>query len=228
MTEWTTQPRRTARRGLQPQTPPPAPGKPPCSHVWETDRTDSSYFGGRIYFFCLRQTHSSLCWLFCGKTNKTDPVFRLQANRHAVFYLVYLTLQEKTLATSLSHYLVTAVSAMVIFPWPNSGPLPQTLKSRMGLKCVCVCLSVCLSGSDQGCCLRSLYIDFRRDLNWKWIHEPKGYKANFCAGNCPYLWSANNHYNMVSGWLFELGHGRRVNELMRGFVLVEFFWIPKF
>uniref|UniRef100_A0AAX7V7E6 Transforming growth factor beta n=1 Tax=Astatotilapia calliptera TaxID=8154 RepID=A0AAX7V7E6_ASTCA len=59
--------------------------------------------------------------------------------------------------------------------------------------------STCSRGSDQGCCLRSLYIDFRRDLNWKWIHEPKGYKANFCAGNCPYLWSANNHYNMAFG-----------------------------
>ncbi|XP_003970254.1 transforming growth factor beta-2 proprotein isoform X1 [Takifugu rubripes] len=57
--------------------------------------------------------------------------------------------------------------------------------------------STCSRSSDQGCCLRSLYIDFRRDLNWKWIHEPKGYKANFCAGNCPYLWSANNHYNMI-------------------------------
>uniref|UniRef100_A0A673MJK1 Transforming growth factor beta n=1 Tax=Sinocyclocheilus rhinocerous TaxID=307959 RepID=A0A673MJK1_9TELE len=56
--------------------------------------------------------------------------------------------------------------------------------------------SIC-SRTDQGCCLRSLYIDFRRDLNWKWIHEPKGYKANFCAGNCPYLWSADNHYNMI-------------------------------
>uniref|UniRef100_A0A4W4GE55 Transforming growth factor beta n=1 Tax=Electrophorus electricus TaxID=8005 RepID=A0A4W4GE55_ELEEL len=51
--------------------------------------------------------------------------------------------------------------------------------------------------ADQSCCLRSLYIDFRRDLNWKWIHEPKGYRANFCAGNCPYLWSADNHYNMI-------------------------------
>ncbi|XP_030251277.1 transforming growth factor beta-2 proprotein isoform X1 [Sparus aurata] len=57
--------------------------------------------------------------------------------------------------------------------------------------------TTCSRGSDQGCCLRSLYIDFRRDLNWKWIHEPKGYKANFCAGSCPYLWSANNHYNMI-------------------------------
>ncbi|XP_077434334.1 transforming growth factor beta-2 proprotein [Vanacampus margaritifer] len=57
--------------------------------------------------------------------------------------------------------------------------------------------ATCSRGSESGCCLRSLYIDFRRDLNWKWIHEPKGYKANFCAGNCPYLWSANNHYNLI-------------------------------
>ncbi|CAL8264239.1 unnamed protein product [Lota lota] len=57
--------------------------------------------------------------------------------------------------------------------------------------------STCSRNSEQGCCLRSLYIDFRRDLNWKWIHEPKGYKANFCAGSCPYLWSADNHYNMI-------------------------------
>ncbi|CAG09770.1 unnamed protein product, partial [Tetraodon nigroviridis] len=63
--------------------------------------------------------------------------------------------------------------------------------------CRYLCVLSYPSSSDQGCCLRSLYIDFRRDLNWKWIHEPKGYKANFCAGNCPYLWSANNHYNMI-------------------------------
>ncbi|XP_076877889.1 transforming growth factor beta-2 proprotein [Brachyhypopomus gauderio] len=57
--------------------------------------------------------------------------------------------------------------------------------------------TTCSRNTEQGCCLRSLYIDFRRDLNWKWIHEPKGYRANFCAGNCPYLWSADNHYNMI-------------------------------
>ncbi|XP_062332929.1 transforming growth factor beta-2 proprotein [Osmerus eperlanus] len=57
--------------------------------------------------------------------------------------------------------------------------------------------STCSRNSDPGCCLRSLYIDFRRDLNWKWIHEPKGYRANFCSGSCPYLWSADNHYNMI-------------------------------
>ncbi|XP_029470656.1 transforming growth factor beta-2 proprotein-like, partial [Rhinatrema bivittatum] len=55
----------------------------------------------------------------------------------------------------------------------------------------------CTRSTDQGCCLRSLFIDFRKDLNWKWIHEPRGYKANFCAGNCPYLWSTDTQYNMV-------------------------------
>ncbi|XP_066575192.1 transforming growth factor beta-2 proprotein [Amia ocellicauda] len=53
------------------------------------------------------------------------------------------------------------------------------------------------SRAETGCCLRSLYIDFRRDLKWRWIHEPKGYKANFCAGTCTYLWSADNNYNMI-------------------------------
>uniref|UniRef100_A0A8D2LL60 Transforming growth factor beta n=1 Tax=Varanus komodoensis TaxID=61221 RepID=A0A8D2LL60_VARKO len=51
--------------------------------------------------------------------------------------------------------------------------------------------------NDQGCCLRTLYIDFRKDLKWKWIHQPKGYKANFCAGSCRYVWSTDTQYNMV-------------------------------
>ncbi|KAM9377817.1 transforming growth factor beta-2 proprotein [Pholidichthys leucotaenia] len=72
------------------------------------------------------------------------------------------------------------------------NPAKKNRKKRAAATDTATC-----SRSDQGCCLRSLYIDFRRDLNWKWIHEPKGYKANFCAGNCPYLWSANNHYNMI-------------------------------
>ncbi|XP_070994326.1 transforming growth factor beta-3 proprotein-like [Oncorhynchus clarkii lewisi] len=57
--------------------------------------------------------------------------------------------------------------------------------------------TTCSRNSDVDCCLRSLYIDFRQDLDWKWIHEPKGYKANFCSGSCPYLWSTDNHYNMI-------------------------------
>lgn len=53
---------------------------------------------------------------------------------------------------------------------------------------------------QDNCCLRPLYIDFKRDLGWKWIHEPKGYNANFCAGACPYLWSSDTQHSRVSFW----------------------------
>ncbi|XP_053133180.1 transforming growth factor beta-2 proprotein-like isoform X2 [Hemicordylus capensis] len=55
----------------------------------------------------------------------------------------------------------------------------------------------CARSTDQGCCLHTLYIDFRKDLKWKWIHKPKGYKANFCAGSCRYVWSTDTQYNVV-------------------------------
>ncbi|XP_048842217.1 transforming growth factor beta-2 proprotein isoform X1 [Brienomyrus brachyistius] len=57
----------------------------------------------------------------------------------------------------------------------------------------------CSRNVQDNCCLRSLYIDFKRDLGWKWIHEPKGYNANFCAGACPYLWSADTQHSKVLG-----------------------------
>uniref|UniRef100_A0A7N4Q006 TGF-beta family profile domain-containing protein n=1 Tax=Sarcophilus harrisii TaxID=9305 RepID=A0A7N4Q006_SARHA len=56
----------------------------------------------------------------------------------------------------------------------------------------------CFSSSEKNCCVRQLYIDFRKDLGWKWIHEPKGYHANFCLGPCPYIWSLDNQYSKVS------------------------------
>ncbi|XP_068855210.1 transforming growth factor beta-1 proprotein-like [Aphelocoma coerulescens] len=55
----------------------------------------------------------------------------------------------------------------------------------------------CGGSEEQSCCVRPLYIDFRRDLQWKWIHEPRGYMANFCGGPCPYIWSADTHYTKV-------------------------------
>ncbi|XP_061434586.1 transforming growth factor beta-2 proprotein-like [Lethenteron reissneri] len=55
----------------------------------------------------------------------------------------------------------------------------------------------CFRNVEDSCCLRQLYIDFRRDLGWKWIHEPRGYQANFCAGPCPYLWSTDTQHSKV-------------------------------
>lgn len=65
------------------------------------------------------------------------------------------------------------------------------------------------SSTEKNCCVRQLYIDFRKDLGWKWIHEPKGYHANFCLGPCPYIWSLDTQYSKVR--LVPLPHpgGRR-------------------
>ncbi|XP_028320155.1 transforming growth factor, beta 1a [Gouania willdenowi] len=49
----------------------------------------------------------------------------------------------------------------------------------------------------QTCCVRSLYIDFRKDLGWKWIHKPTGYYANYCMGSCTYIWNAENKYSQI-------------------------------
>ncbi|XP_043929802.1 transforming growth factor beta-3 proprotein isoform X2 [Protopterus annectens] len=57
----------------------------------------------------------------------------------------------------------------------------------------------CFRNIEDNCCVRRLFIDFRRDLGWKWIHEPKGYYANFCSGPCPYLRSADTTHSTVLG-----------------------------
>ncbi|XP_047244957.1 transforming growth factor beta-3 proprotein-like [Girardinichthys multiradiatus] len=57
----------------------------------------------------------------------------------------------------------------------------------------------CFSTTEESCCVRRLHIDFRRDLDWKWIHEPSGYDANYCSGPCPYLRSSDTtHSSLLS------------------------------
>ncbi|XP_004010851.1 transforming growth factor beta-3 proprotein [Ovis aries] len=57
----------------------------------------------------------------------------------------------------------------------------------------------CFRNLEENCCVRPLYIDFRQDLGWKWVHEPKGYYANFCSGPCPYLRSSDTTHSTVLG-----------------------------
>lgn len=54
------------------------------------------------------------------------------------------------------------------------------------------------SNYEENCCVRPLYINFRQDLGWRWIHQPEGYYANFCSGPCPYLRSADTAHSSVS------------------------------
>ncbi|KAM6933821.1 transforming growth factor, beta 1a [Xenentodon cancila] len=53
------------------------------------------------------------------------------------------------------------------------------------------------SAQSEACCVEKMYIDFRKDLGWKWIHEPTGYYANYCKGSCSYIWSAENKYSQI-------------------------------
>lgn len=53
------------------------------------------------------------------------------------------------------------------------------------------------SNYEENCCVRPLYINFRQDLGWRWIHQPEGYYANFCSGPCPYLRSADTTHSSV-------------------------------
>ncbi|XP_048841421.1 transforming growth factor beta-3 proprotein-like [Brienomyrus brachyistius] len=76
---------------------------------------------------------------------------------------------------------------------------PHRLDSRSSLRRGKRALDTnyCFSNYEENCCVRSLYIDFRQDLDWKWIHEPKGYYANFCSGPCPYLRSADSTHSTL-------------------------------
>nr|WGO62638.1 transforming growth factor beta-1 proprotein-like protein [Wadden Sea poxvirus]WGO62764.1 transforming growth factor beta-1 proprotein-like protein [Wadden Sea poxvirus] len=55
---------------------------------------------------------------------------------------------------------------------------------------------------SEECCLKKLYIDFRKDLGWKWINEPKGYHSNYCIGNCFTNNTSSHHpYNVLTSML---------------------------
>lgn len=56
---------------------------------------------------------------------------------------------------------------------------------------------MCRDSSEPNCCIRELYINFRRDLRWHWIKQPKGYYPNYCAGSCPYVWSAETQHSSL-------------------------------
>ncbi|KAM6973014.1 transforming growth factor, beta 1a [Aplochiton taeniatus] len=75
-------------------------------------------------------------------------------------------------------------------PQANSSLLTSRRKRATGTEEPC-------TDQKENCCVRKLYIDFRKDLGWKWIHKPKGYHANYCMGSCTYIWNAENKYSQI-------------------------------
>ncbi|XP_067312364.1 transforming growth factor beta-3 proprotein [Pseudorasbora parva] len=83
---------------------------------------------------------------------------------------------------------------LMLLPPHRLDVLPTSRRRKRALD-----TNYCFSNYEENCCVRPLYIDFRQDLGWRWIHEPKGYHANFCSGPCPYLRSADTtHSSLLS------------------------------
>ncbi|XP_051255525.1 transforming growth factor, beta 1a [Dicentrarchus labrax] len=75
---------------------------------------------------------------------------------------------------------------------PQNISSPNTSRKKRSTETKDVC-----TAQTETCCVRSLYIDFRKDLGWKWIHKPTGYHANYCMGSCTYIWNAENKYSQI-------------------------------
>ncbi|XP_067224644.1 transforming growth factor beta-3 proprotein isoform X1 [Chanodichthys erythropterus] len=81
---------------------------------------------------------------------------------------------------------------LMMLPPHRLDVLPSSRRRKRALD-----TNYCFSNYEENCCVRPLYIDFRQDLGWRWIHEPKGYHANFCSGPCPYLRSADTTHSTL-------------------------------
>ncbi|XP_066508839.1 transforming growth factor beta-1 proprotein-like [Hoplias malabaricus] len=75
---------------------------------------------------------------------------------------------------------------------PPDGTTPSSTRKKRSTGTEETC-----DEKTETCCMRKLYIDFRKDLGWKWIHKPKGYFANYCMGSCTYIWNAENKYSQI-------------------------------
>ncbi|XP_013880593.1 transforming growth factor, beta 1a [Austrofundulus limnaeus] len=83
-------------------------------------------------------------------------------------------------------------------PYVLTMSIPQNMSARLTsrTKRSTAAQETCTAQTET-CCVRSLYIDFRKDLGWKWIHKPTGYHANYCMGSCTYIWNAENKYSQI-------------------------------
>ncbi|XP_012687801.2 transforming growth factor beta-1 proprotein [Clupea harengus] len=91
---------------------------------------------------------------------------------------------------TLSMYMQKPHILVMSLPVENQDDLPSRRKRQTSTAETC-------SEKSEKCCVRKLYIDFRKDLGWKWIHEPAGYYANYCIGSCSYVWNTENKYSQV-------------------------------
>ncbi|XP_051718113.1 transforming growth factor, beta 1a isoform X2 [Ctenopharyngodon idella] len=146
---------------------------------------DEDYFGKEVHKFIIRQEdeESLELRLYCGC--KTDQ----QSTDKFLFTISGLDKQRGDTA-SLADMMVKPYILALSLP-SNGNSLASVRRKRdVGTDVTC-------DEKTETCCMRKLYIDFRKDLGWKWIHKPKGYYANYCMGSCTYIWNAENKYSQI-------------------------------
>ncbi|XP_019944171.1 transforming growth factor, beta 1a [Paralichthys olivaceus] len=136
----------------------------------------------------LKETEDERCFqlrLFCGCSEhepNTDSNFRFVISGINPVRGDLVAIQE--LGQQPPYILTMSI------PQNTSTHLSSRKKRSTDAKDAC-------TAQTETCCVRSLYIDFRKDLGWKWIHKPTGYHANYCMGSCTYIWNAENKYSQI-------------------------------
>lgn len=135
---------------------------------WLKDNEDEQGFQLRLFCECNHASvDSSFSFSISGIDNGRGDQARLQKMTQQRPYILTMSIPQNV-----------------------SSPIHSRRKRSTDAKDTC-------TAQTEACCVRSLYIDFRRDLGWKWIHKPTGYHANYCMGSCTYIWNAENKYSQI-------------------------------
>lgn len=134
---------------------------------WLKDKEVEQKFELRVFCECDQQGPSRLLFSVSGIEEKRGDQAAIEAMTEQPPYILTMSIPKNMSSPSTSRK-------------KRSTSGPETCTSQ-----------------TENCCVRSLYIDFRKDLGWKWIHKPAGYFANYCMGSCTYIWNAENKYSQI-------------------------------
>ncbi|KAM4743298.1 transforming growth factor, beta 1a [Anableps anableps] len=135
---------------------------------WLKDKADEDQkFELRVFCECQQQQTSQFTFFVSGMFDKRGDKATMELMTEQPPYILTMSIPK-----NMSSHLTSRKKRS------TSGPETCTAQT-------------------ENCCVRSLYIDFRKDLGWKWIHKPTGYLANYCMGSCTYIWNAENKYSQI-------------------------------
>ncbi|MED6280598.1 hypothetical protein CHARACLAT_012395 [Characodon lateralis] len=134
---------------------------------WLKDKEDEQRFELRVFCECEQKVASQFSFGISGISTKRGDQGRMDLMTGQPPYILTISIPK-----NMSSHLTSRKK--------RSTSSPETCTAQ-----------------TENCCVRSLYIDFRKDLGWKWIHKPTGYLANYCMGSCTYIWNAENKYSQI-------------------------------